>query len=129
MGVQAIEHHHKRVRFFSTVELVIALEQEGAGRSGQIADRLVHYDLVILDELGYPFSASGGAPLFHALSNSTSAAASSSPPTSASASGLTDDHGADRPPTHHCHTIETENVSIRFKNSSAGHGLASSRQL
>src|SRR6476660_4362176 len=37
IGVQAIEHHHKRVRFFSTVELVNALEQEKAhGRSGQI---------------------------------------------------------------------------------------------
>src|SRR5690606_24381711 len=61
IGVQAIEHHHKRVRFFSTVELANALEQEKAhGRSGQIANRLVHCDLVILDELGYlPFSASG----------------------------------------------------------------------
>jgi DNA replication protein DnaC len=70
IGVQAIEHHHKRVRFFSTVELVNALEQEKAqGRSGQIANRLIHSDLVILDELGYlPFSASGGALLFHLLS-------------------------------------------------------------
>jgi DNA replication protein DnaC len=68
--VQAIEHHQKRVRFFSTVELVNALEQEKAQRrSGQIAGRLVHSDLVILDELGYlPFSASGGALLFHLLS-------------------------------------------------------------
>ena len=59
IGVQAIEHHHKRVRFFSTVELVNALEQEKAqGRPGQIANRLTHSDLVILDELGYlPFSA------------------------------------------------------------------------
>ncbi len=70
IGVQAIEHHHKRVRFFSTVELVNALEQEKAqGRPGQIANRLTHSDLVILDELGYlPFSASGGALLFHLLS-------------------------------------------------------------
>ena len=70
LGVQAIEHHRKRVRFFSTVELVNALEQEKAqGRTGQIANRLVHSDLVILDELGYlPFSASGGALLFHLLS-------------------------------------------------------------
>jgi hypothetical protein len=30
-----VEHHHKRVRFFSTVELVNALEQEKAvGTSG-----------------------------------------------------------------------------------------------
>jgi hypothetical protein len=28
IGVQAIEHHRKRVRFFSTIELVKALEQE-----------------------------------------------------------------------------------------------------
>src|SRR3990167_6108353 len=38
---QAIEHHRKRVRFFSTVELVNALEQEKAGgKAGQIANRL-----------------------------------------------------------------------------------------
>jgi DNA replication protein DnaC len=59
-----------RVRFFSTVELVNALEQEKAqGKAGQIANRLVHSDFVILDEQGYlPFSASGGALLFHLLS-------------------------------------------------------------
>ena len=70
LGVQAIEHHRKRIRFFSTVELVNALEQEKLqGKAGQIAGRLVHSDLVILDELGYlPFSASGGALLFHLLS-------------------------------------------------------------
>lgn len=70
IGIQAIEHHHKRVRFFSTVELVNALEQEKMqGRAGQIAGRLAYADLVILDELGYlPFSASGGALLFHLLS-------------------------------------------------------------
>src|SRR6478609_874506 len=70
VGVQAIEHHRKRVRFFSTVELVNALAQEKSqGQPGQIAARLTHSDLVILDELGYlPFSASGGALLFHLLS-------------------------------------------------------------
>ena len=70
IGVQAIEHHRKRVRFFSTVELVNALETEKhQGKSGQITTRLAHSDLVILDELGYlPFSASGGALLFHLLS-------------------------------------------------------------
>ena len=70
IGVQAIEHHRRRVRFFSTVELVNALEQEKLqGKPGQIAARLTHSDLVILDELGYlPFSASGGALLFHLLS-------------------------------------------------------------
>lgn len=35
----------------------------------QIAENLARLDLVILDELGYlPFSASGGALLFHLLS-------------------------------------------------------------
>src|SRR5215475_12306952 len=89
IGVQAIEHHHKCVRFFSTVELVNALEQEKLqGKPGQIAARLAHSDLVILDELGYlPFSASGGALLFHLLSKLYERTASSSRPISASASG------------------------------------------
>lgn len=37
-------------------------------RGGQLAHRLVHTDLTILDELDYlPFSSSGGALLFHLL--------------------------------------------------------------
>lgn len=63
-------HLNRRVRFFSTVDLVNALEQEkSSGRQGQIANRLLYADLVILDELGYlPFSQTGGALLFHLLS-------------------------------------------------------------
>ena len=39
IGVQAVAHHRKKVRFYSTVELVTALEQEEAqGKSGQIAE-------------------------------------------------------------------------------------------
>ena len=70
LGIQAIEHHRRKVRFFSTIELVNALEQEKAkGKAGQIAESMTKLDLVILDELGYlPFSASGGALLFHLLS-------------------------------------------------------------
>ena len=70
IGIQAIEHHRQKVRFFSTIELVNALEQEKAkGKAGQIAEGLTRLDLVILDELGYlAFSASGGALLFHLLS-------------------------------------------------------------
>ena len=58
IGVQALEHHRRRVRFFSTIELVNALEQEKlVGKPGQLATRLVYADLVVLDELGYlPFS-------------------------------------------------------------------------
>ena len=51
LGVQAIEHYRKRVRFFSTVELVNALEQEKVqGKAGKIAETLVKAELVILDE-------------------------------------------------------------------------------
>ncbi|MEE3154769.1 MAG: ATP-binding protein, partial [Pseudomonadota bacterium] len=60
LGVQAVEHHRKKVRFFSTVDLVNALEQEKTlNRSGQLTERLLRLDLLILDELGYlPFSPS-----------------------------------------------------------------------
>lgn len=69
IAVQAIQHHRLRVRFLSTIELVNQLEQEQqAGKPGRIANRLMHTDLVVLDELGYlPFSQTGGALLFHLI--------------------------------------------------------------
>ncbi|MCI4588927.1 IS21-like element helper ATPase IstB [Sphingobium sp. BYY-5] len=127
LGIQAIEHHRKRVRFFSTVELVNALEQEKAqGKAGQIANRLLHSDLVILDELGYlPFSASGGALLFHLLSKlyeRTSVIITTNLSFSEWATVFGDAKMTtallDRL-THHCHILETGNDSFRFKNSSA----------
>ena len=52
LGVDAITRHGKRVRFHSTVDLANELELEkAAGKQGRLADKLMHVDLVILDEL------------------------------------------------------------------------------